>query len=214
MLKPMPVVTAFVLVIASLVVPALWSGPRHDPALLEETSGRVAQVPFEAGDWLGKGVHFDPEEFKQAGAIGYWARQYTHRQQSVTVLLMCGKAGRMAVHTPEFCYQGLGYEIVDAPRKADFVLAGGEKAEFWTARFNKPLGVSNDLRLFWAWNDGNGWQAPSSPRWQFRRAPYLYKLYIVHATSAQQQLKDEPGTEFLPRFLPVADKVLLAPTGT
>lgn len=213
MLKPIPVMTAFAMLIASSLVPALWSGPQHDPVLLEEAAGRVLQVPFDFDGWEGKAVPFDPEEFKQAGAMSYWARQYTRRGQTVNVLLMCGKAGRMAVHTPEFCYQGLGYEVVSAPQRFDIGLRGaaGVKAEFWTARFNKPLGVSSDLRLFWAWNDGTGWQAPSSPRWQFRRAGFLYKLYIVHPTNAQQMLNDELGAEFLPRFLPVVDRVLFAP---
>ncbi len=220
MLKSVSVLAAFAMVIASMLVPALWSGPRHNPALLEEAAGRVALVPFDFDGWEGKTMDVDREEFEQAGAKTFWARQYTRRGQMLTVLLMCGKAGRMAVHTPEFCYQGLGYELVSAPQQFALPLrteAGSAKTEFWTARFNKPLGVSNDLRLFWAWNDGNGWQAPSSPRWQFRRAAFLYKLYIVHPTSAQQALNDELGAEFLPRFLPVADKILFAPlarTGT
>lgn len=148
------------------------------------------------------------------GAIGYWARQYSRRQETVTVLLMCGRADRMAIHTPEFCYQGLGYEIVDSPRRADIPLeSGASKAQFWTARFIKSIGVASDLRLFWGWNGGHGWAAPASPRWEFRRSPFLYKLYIVHDTNAQKQMKDEVGMDFLPQFLPELDRVLVS-TGT
>lgn len=203
------------MVIASWVVPGLWSGPRHNPELLQEAATRVMQVPMEFGDWRGKATEFDREELEQAGAIGYWARQYSRRNQTLLVLLMCGRAGRMAVHTPEFCYQGLGYELVDSPRRAEVEFGPQRrKAEFWTARFTKPIGAASDLRLFWTWSDGEGWKAPASPRWQFRRAPFLYKLYIVHGSSAQQQWKDGPAMDFLPPFLAELERALLSTSGT
>ena len=35
------------------------------------------------------------------------------------------------------------------------------------------------LRLYWAWNTRGEWEALASPRWQFRGAPFLYKLYVA-----------------------------------
>jgi hypothetical protein len=138
-------------------------------------------------------------------------RRYTHKNQAATVLLMCGRAGRMSVHTPEICYQGLGYQVVETPVRQRVDFGGSRKGEFWTARFTKDMGPTGDLRLFWAWSPDGAWHAPSSPRWQFRGRPFLYKLYVVQDVGQDQP--SEPGIEFLQQLLPELDKVLFAEGG-
>ena len=46
MLKPIPVVTAFVMLIGSWLVPGLWTGPRADPEVFEEAVARVGLPPL------------------------------------------------------------------------------------------------------------------------------------------------------------------------
>jgi hypothetical protein len=227
-----PVIVAFAMVIFSGLVHALWKERGQSAAALEEAAARVQLVPLQIGNWKGKELKVEPEDFARAGALAYWMRHYAHRGRSITVLLMCGRAGKMSVHTPEFCYQGLGYQMVDAaanvtvahepaltptplPRRgekdemhSDERGRGVGVNEFWTARFTKQLGGAVDLRLFWGWNAGHGWRAPSSPRWDFRGQPFLFKLYVVHETSPGQRLENEPAFEFLKQALREMDKAL------
>jgi hypothetical protein len=164
---------------------------------------------MDVGGWKGRALETDPEELAQAGAEGYWMREYRHQDQALTVLLMCGRAGRMSVHTPDICYQGLGYEAAAAPMAIAVTYKNGkENARFWTTRFTKRPRVGSDLRLFWSWSASGDWQASTSPRWQFRGLPFLYKLYIVQETTAGQRLEDEPALGFLRVFLPKLNKAL------
>ena len=171
-MKPIPVLIAFVMVLSSGLVHGLWTDRWHKSEALELAVGRVESVPLQLGGWKGQPLKTDTEEFEQAGALGYWMREYRNKHQSVTVLLMCGRAGRMSVHTPDICYQGLGYQMAGASQRVEVPSKGGRSAELWMGRFTKRTG-SSSLRLYWSWNDGSGWLAPSSPRWQYRGKPFL-----------------------------------------
>jgi hypothetical protein len=133
-------------------------------------------------------------------AVNWWMRRYSKDRQSVTVILMCGRPGRMAVHTPEVCYQGAGYQISGSPARQP-LYAGGPAAgdALWTARFVKQdADGMKYLRIFWAWTTAGTWQAPDNPRWTFRGEPFLYKLYVVRDSTGQQEAPaNDPGLEFL-----------------
>jgi uncharacterized protein DUF3485 len=211
MLRSLPVIIAFAFLISSGLVHGIWTERWEKSEALQNACARVEQVPLTIGAWQGKDLTVNPEEFALAGAETYWMRSYTNnKNQTVTVLLMCGRAGRMSVHTPEICYQGLGYQIVDTATRQEIDFSGSAKGEFWTARFVKETGSGSDLRLFWGWSVDGVWKAPSSPRWEFRGRPFLYKLYVVHNTARQQRLEEEPGVEFLRQCLPVLEKVLFS----
>jgi Protein of unknown function (DUF3485) len=203
-MKKLPIIVAFALVAGSGLVHAVWKGGWRQSEELHAAVARVELVPLEIGGWRGKDLPVDPVEFAQAGAEAYWMRNYVNQDRSVTVLLMCGRPGRMSVHTPEFCYQGLGYQMVDAAKS----IAVTPGANFWTARFAKQLGATRDLHLWWAWNAGEGWKAPTSPRWDFRGVAYLYKLYLVHDTNRGPTGENEPALELLEQLLPELDRTL------
>ncbi len=102
----------------------------------------------------------------------------------------------MAVHTPEVCYRGAGYDLRATPapalvRDENDVEAG----TLWSARFTKQGDASSDLQLYWGWDAGDGWQAPANPRWEFRGRPYLYKLYV------SQELSDPSAADRATEFL-------------
>ena len=208
MCRPLAVIIAFAFLISSGLVHGIWTERWQKSEALESACARVEQVPLVIGAWQGTDLPLDPEELAQAGAESYWMRSYTNKKQTVTVVLMCGRAGRMSAHTPEICYQGLGYQIVDSAMRQEIQLFGSGKGEFWTARFIKETGSGSDLRLFWGWSADGVWKAPSSPRWDFRGQPFLYKLYVVHNTTRHQRPEEEPGVEFLRQCLPEFDKVL------
>src|SRR5262249_32960731 len=162
---------AVALLLVSGVAHGLWSERWAPSAALHEAAARVALVPAEIGGWKATDVETESAAFFRAGALQYLARSYVdeRRKTPVPVILMCGRAGRMAVHTPEVCYRGAGYEMGGAAQTFAAKSAGGDKfGDFWTARFTKQspaklAGNSADLRLYWAWNAQGAWQAPANP---------------------------------------------------
>jgi len=179
-----------------------------DSAQLDVAAQRVALVPLVVGDWHGRDEPTDDAAFAQTGAKAHWMRSYVHQQskESVLVILMCGRAGKMAVHTPEVCYSGAGYALSDQP--TPHAVKDEKKAEFgrfWTAQFGK---ASGSLRLHWAWTVHGDWQAAASPRWQYRGEPFLYKLYMSCNVRSDRKTDSDTGAEFLRDFVPVLNRAL------
>jgi hypothetical protein len=203
---------AFIVAIAFLVssglVHGIWTERWQKSEELQDACARVSDVPLVIGAWKGQAVEVAPDEFVQAGAEGYWMRTYTNQKQTVRVLLMCGRAGRMSVHTPEICYQGLGYQVMESPMQDVIALDTDERAQFWSARFVKESGPAQDLQIFWGWSSDGAWKAPSNPRWEFRGQPFLYKLYVVQDIARQPRPDEAQGSDFLRQFLPALNKVL------
>src|SRR6266446_9220579 len=114
------IAAALVLIALCGVVHGLRAERWQTSRALEEALARVELAPLEIGDWKAEPQENDVQAFAQAGAQRYWTRLYTNARkgQSVLAILMCGRAGRMAVHTPEVCYRGAGYELYDTPAAA------------------------------------------------------------------------------------------------
>jgi hypothetical protein len=210
MTRAFPLAAAFALVIVSGLVHGFWT-LRWETAQalqLEEALARVSKVPLKFGDWEGREIEVDASTFARAGARTYWMRQYRQRRTGAmfSVILMCGRAGPMSVHTPDVCYRGAGYELTHPARSYTFPRT---QAAFWTGDFAKGLPASGGLRLFWSWSVDGRWQAPDHPRFTFRGQPALYKLYVIRegATSAEP-LADDPTGAFVEDFLPVLGRAL------
>lgn len=205
------VVAALAVLVVSGVVHGLWAERWGPSTLLQEAAARVDQVPLEIGDWQAQVDDADPAAFTQAGAQSYWARSYVNPRLHTTlhVILMCGRAGRMAVHTPEVCYRGAGFEIEAKPEVWTVQSpASAELGTLWTAQFSKGIGRGADLCLYWGWNAGGPWQAAANPRWQFGGEPFLYKLYLSHAASGD--FATQTARDFMGLFLPELRTALLA----
>lgn len=204
--------TALVLILLAGLVHGLWADRWGTAPELAAAAVRLSGIPMRFGDWEGKDMPVDAESFAMAGPTSYLSRLYTHRRTkaSALVILMCGRAGKMVVHTPEVCYPGAGFELLDAPYPWPVRAAGGEElGTFWTARFGKAGAGSANLRLIWGWSPGDSWQAPASPRWHFRSAPFLYKFYVsLDAPETEKSAAEDTAAEFLRRFLPEARKAL------
>ncbi len=214
MMRTAPLSIALALVLGPAVLHGLWTQRWQASPAIEAAAARLAAVPLTLGDWQGEALTLDPEAVAQAKLTGCWMRRYTHAAtgRSVTVLLMCGPAGPVSVHTPEWCFGGAGYDMVSPAIK--YPVQTEPPAEFWTARFHKPATVlPEQLRIFWAWSTAGTWEAPRQPRLAFGRAPVLYKLYVLRSlTAPQERLDDDPCVAFLHVFLPELSRTLFRVT--
>jgi hypothetical protein len=183
-----------------------------DSEQLDAAAARVADVPRVVGDWQGHDEEVDETAFAMTGAKSYWTRSYLNKRtkDTVLVILMCGRPGRMAVHTPEVCYGGAGYELRDQPSVVGVKDLAG--SQWWHATFTKKTVAPQSLRLYWAWNSQGNWEASAAPRWEFRGKPFLYKLYVSRDTSQQPALsaQADPTLDFLRVFVPVLQQSLFA----
>jgi hypothetical protein len=203
-------IAAAILVVSGLVH-GLWAERWSPSPALQAALGKVDLVPLEAGDWKGQVVESDASAFAQAGAQAYWTRSYVHTRKKTALLaiLMCGRAGRMSVHTPEMCYGGAGYEMGGSVESLTVKAEEGtELGTFWTARFSKHGGVAADLRLYWAWSAIGPWQASANPRWQYGGEPFLYKLYLSHGGPGLSSPSNEAVLDFMRQFLPELHRTL------
>jgi hypothetical protein len=206
-------ILAVVVLLVGGVVHGLSSERWRSSQVLEDAAAHIDRVPMRIGDWQGRNEPDDDEEFDQAGARRHWTRIYTHdrTQQALRVILMCGRAGRMSVHTPQMCYRGAGYEMPEDPMR--FSIDDKPSATFWTAMFTKPGVLGSDLRLFWAWNVSGAWESAQNPRWQYRGQPFLYKLYVAHDLQGASDAGParDAGAQFLHDFIPQVEQVLFPP---
>jgi hypothetical protein len=206
MLRTLPIVAAFAVVLGTGVVHGLWTGRWQQSAELREAVARLEHLPGAVGRWQPADAPLDPEELRMARAAGAWSRLYTHSrsQNEVRVILLCGESGPMSVHRPEHCYRGAGFEMISPPVKYVVKSAAGVPlAEVWTARFSGQDETGpRHLRIFWTWFAGGRWQAAEGLR-PFPGYQALYKLYVVsEMNTPQDPLVDDPALDLLRKLMP------------
>lgn len=193
-----------------------WS-PRAD---LESmlAAARVDAIPSSVAGWTGKPEKFKTRELEVARARwSYWST-FTKPgvPGAVSVMVLGGEPGPIAVHTPDICFVGAGQTQVDpvqimaVPDPSE----GGE-ALFKTSRFRRSeQGRDNVGQALWAWCDGGPWSAPENPRIHFALSGALYKLYVVRDPGLGEQGAPKPGVldeetqAFLAEFLPALRSAL------
>jgi hypothetical protein len=206
MLRTLPAWTGVTLVVACGLAEGLWSGRWHTSDAPQRAAERLAEVPLAVGDWQGEAKELGAEQAAKAEITGHLSRRYVNRRTgaAVNVLLVCGRAGPVALHPPEVCYQGAGYRLVgDKSRQAVPAEALPAPAAFWVGQFQKDGALPAPLRIYWAWNGGGPWEAADNPRVSFARAAALYKLYVIRELPRLDEPPDaDPAREFLKDFLP------------
>jgi hypothetical protein len=191
-------------VVLTGLVHGFWTGRWHPSQELETAVARLDGVPLRIGPWQGHPQEVDAASFAQTGAAGYWMRRYVNEKtgRAVSVILMCGRAGRMTVHTPDVCYRGAGFEVVAGPEPFRVPGPGGD-TEWRRLRVRQPGAVPVDLSVWWAWSADGTWTAPEYPRLVFRGVPALFKLYLLReAAPTDRGAADEPCLELARLLLP------------
>lgn len=172
----------FALLVTSGLVRGHLTGRWGTSGELAAAVARLDQVPRSFGDWEGRDVPMDPKQISRAGIQGYLSRRYRNARdgREVTILLVCGLPGPIAVHTPDICYRGAGYEPDSGPVAGVFGAAEGGPGQYLTGCFRKAgAPVPEALDILWSWNAGDRWEAPDRPRVSFAGRPWLYKIYQI-----------------------------------
>jgi Protein of unknown function (DUF3485) len=200
----LPTIVAFILTVSFGVAEGWWSGRWKRSEGLDRAAARCVDVPRTIGEWEGADEELDARQLSLAKINGYIWRRYVHRLSgdAITVMLVCGRPGPIAVHTPDVCFQGGGMEMKTSPQRFRLdVPDPAGAAEFWATRFEK---AGSGYMVRWSWTTDGSWKAADSPRIQFARAPALYKLYVIHPSTKPDQKPDDDSEldSFLRALLP------------
>jgi hypothetical protein len=200
--------TVSLALILSGLVHGRWTDRWTTSTAPAEAATRFDKVSeFVIGEW-GKGEPIDaartPADDQIAGTL---QRRYKNgRNQELAIVLVCGRPGPVSIHSPDICYTASGFTVGTPTR----ITVDGTKATFWTATATRVTATQESrLRLFWAWNAGDGWTASDDPRVAFARRPVLHKLYVVRdLDSLNEDVKKDPSLTFMQEFLPQLDATL------
>jgi len=190
-------ILAIAAVIASGALHGAWTHRWQISERILEASKSIDRIPDTLEGWDSEPIELPAEQLVQTEAVRAYARRLTHRATGtiVSVLLLCGRTGPLAVHTPEVCFQGRGKQTMGSPRRVAIKDdTGRDWGEFWSADF-RPADRRQDefARLFWGWStDGVQWKCPTNPRVAFAGNPLLYKLYVMrHLTDLEVRERRE-----------------------
>ncbi|MCA9051174.1 MAG: exosortase-associated EpsI family protein [Planctomycetaceae bacterium] len=201
-----PAAVAAVLLLATGYVHGILSGRWGDPEALARGVEHLKQIPSQLSGWTGTDMEI-PETQLTIGQIrGYVSRRYEHEDGSqVDVLLLCGRPGPISVHTPDVCFRGAGFQLV---QDTEYHLTKGDRtADLVVGDFKKEGagGASDGIRVFWGWMDPSGTiSAPQNPRMAFAGQSCLYKVYVIRPLQqvGEQISEDDQCVRLLNALLP------------
>jgi hypothetical protein len=203
-----------VVLVAYGIAEGFWSNRWLASADLEQAAARLSQVPRIVGDWEGTDQELDARQVARGEITGYVRRRYVNQRTgwALNMLLVCGRPGPTALHTPEVCYPGAGFNPAAAPVRTPIApKAEPALGDFWVGQFTKSAPLPETLRIYWSWNGAGTWQAAATPRLQFGHHAALYKLYVVRQLApADEPVAEDPALDFLERFLPEVRRALFA----
>ncbi len=172
---------------------------------------RLDDVPARIGPWqMDSSGDLDAEVQEILRCDGSLKRSYINVETgaSVTVALLLGPAGPIAVHTPEICYSSRDYEIVGSKEVATLNAASDVPNKFWVSKFRGRSLAEENLRVYYGWSTGEGWIAAESARFEFSGEPWLYKIQVAGAVPDSQPPESDPCRDFLEVFVPEIQNVL------
>ncbi len=196
----LPAVAGLAIIVAAGAANGVLTSRWTKSRAIEDGAARLGRVPAVVGDWEGKDVPLDRRAIEVAEIDGYLMRRYKDRRSglSVDVLVVCGRPGPIAVHSPEVCYGGAGYDV-ESP--AARLKLGTDEA--WAIDMAKPGPVTADrLHILYCWGSGGAWEAADAPRVRFAGSPALYKVYILATPATPDGPRDDAVERFARQFLP------------
>ena len=207
------IAAAAVILIAGALMQGGWTDRwvYEPPEVVDEWVQRLDDIPLTVGDWSGKVGESDERQLQVAKAAGGTSLAFENARtgKSVSVFIVCGRGRYVANHTPDKCYVAAGYNMGQTPRQYEVIVDEYEKAgklspEFFTARFSKEEpDHSEHLRIFWAWNEGDSWQAADAT------APVMYKMYVIsQMRDAGEMIEESEARQFVEEVLPSLDAAL------
>jgi hypothetical protein len=188
-----------------------WGPPPGTAAAAE----RLAGFPQELGNWKLHSTQeldvFAAEMLECVESVcGTYVNQATGDLVDLVVLL--GRPGPIAVHTPEVCVSSRDYRLQGSRLPITIRDQDGADHTFWAVTF-RSNGVDADvLEMCYGWSTGGCWSATTDPRYVYAGQPYLYKVQV--STTLRPGVDPQTSDccqEFLQDFVAAAKDRLIEP---
>ena len=167
------------------------------PADMASAVSQVDRLPKQLGEWSAiEELTMGETELEMLECAGYCHRRYvqTGTGKTVTVAILLGPPGPIAVHTPEICFSSRAYDIQRRRELTSVASDDSQSHTFWQVEFASRNALAESLQVMYAWSDGERWFASKSPRFEFAALPYLYKLQLSAPVSVGRRDEDIKAT--------------------
>ena len=198
------------LLLASTVVAGIVHRQMTNSWKLSPTS-RVAgerlagALPQDFGNWrFDHQTEFDPAVLKILEQPVYLSRVYQNVQtgDTVTVAVIVGHPGPVAVHTPEICYSSRDYSVAGDRTTQVIAAADGRQHRLWRLSLEANQADELPLTVLYGWTTGTEWEATERPRYAFGGLSHLYKIQVAAVAPQRRGDSDfDPAQDFLTGFL-------------
>ena len=182
-------------------------GPSHDSLAAAK---KLEELREDFGDWkLQSAERMSDSVVEMLQCSGHISRIYVNQESGarVSVAVILGPSGPIAVHTPEVCFSSRAHKKLES-RKA--VSVGDSDDQFWAMTFENNDLNANLIRVYYGWTSGNRWEAAKDPRMSHASYPYLYKIQLASHHPAGTDLKsNDPCKNFLEDFIKVMKDYLI-----
>ena len=183
------------LLLISTVVHGWLSGRWYVAKDLYQAGAKLDELPRQIGAWQQiESNSLDDSVTQMLQCYGSIVREYRHDDtgEQVTVALLLGPRGPIAVHTPDICYSSTGTkQIGERTRK----LLGQHR--LWVSEFAQSPSPTATFEVWYGWSDGGNWVAAENPR--FWMTSTLYKIQLVGSVESESS---QPCRNFLKELLP------------
>ena len=199
--------------VAAGIVHGRWTNRWGHRPNIESAGIRLEQLPMDIGDWHSdQNDALDPVVAGLLQCAGSVNRVYENQKSGdkVSVAVLLGPSGPIAVHTPEICYSSIDYQIAQDRSRWTMAEADQPGDEFWDLRMQGNDVAASPIRVLYGWTKEKFWNATENPRFSYGGSSYLYKLQLAGPIPIEDQKRDV-CREFLAAFLPILRKHMIEP---
>ena len=171
---------------------------------------RVRAIPKQLGEWEAEKMERLDEQAQSMLRVSgdVFARYATPTGEHVSMTFLVGPAGPLAIHTAEVCYGSANYTIQGGVQRETIIDDAGTEHQFAVVVFRENRVGNRPLKVYYAWNKGDRWIAPVSPRTEFAGTPMLYKIQIATAdVGADDNTHVDSAAKFLKQNLPKLNQI-------
>lgn len=202
-----PLCTSATIAVASGLSHGWLDGRWVDKPDVEAIGAKLKDLPEQLGEWsLVENQELPKAAISILQCYGHSLNVYRNSKTGsrLSVALLFGPRGPIAVHTPEVCYSGVGIEQ-SGKTEMEVIRVDEEVHTFWRVNLLSKPALKPALEAYYAWSDGGNWQAADYPRvWLTGE---LYKIQLACSPTEPGQSPD--AIQFLQLFLPKIQPLLV-----
>ncbi len=194
--------------LTTVVVGSNWGRWGNYTQAMKEAGLVIEKIPRSFDDWeaASDDEKLDQASVEQLELSDYVVRRYTNKTTSETVSLifMVGKSGRLTVHTPVICFGGRNFKMDSLPTPVSFPVEGTDEKDTFSKIVFRNQSVQGGAKLFYyGLSTGQEWvPITGSSRSDFQHYRFLYKMQIEAYSNESGTGENDVIARFLRGFLP------------